>query len=326
MSPQPSPSTLPVTPAGVRQAAAERLAGRLVELTRDRASTARAVACECAAEIRDWARAESAQWNRETMLRDLEEGWGEWCESHTWRGPCALFVDDLRGALAGSGDLRTALDLETSLWTREGGRGRLADTAQVAAQARALLHPGDWVLVHGYSEPCIAALVLAQEAGLAPLVLLSEGAADTSGKRMARELLSHGVRVRLGRDLATLAAIDEVDWVWLGSEALGAGCFVAPLGSGLLLQQARTAEVPTRVLATSSDLLPGGDVRLPAWGEKETEGLWSRAPEGVELCAQPFEFVATNSADGWITEQGHEGFHELSLRALRCTPHGDLRA
>jgi translation initiation factor 2B subunit (eIF-2B alpha/beta/delta family) len=230
-------------------------------------------------------------------------------------------VDDVRNALAKTERPRPALLAETRAWmvgaAELGHRARWVEPARVVPHALRDLQREDCVLVHGYSSLCLSALIEAQNAGLAPRVLLSELAADASGKRMARELITHGVSVRLTWDLAAIAAVEAVDRVWLGCEAAGAGLCAAHVGTTLLLERAREAEVPTRVLATPTDLLPGGELELPAWGADEHDSLWCLAPEGVVLEAQPFELVDPDLADLWLTEAGPETFGEFCLRALR---------
>ncbi|MCB9914510.1 MAG: hypothetical protein H6828_05100 [Planctomycetes bacterium] len=188
---------------------------------------------------------------------------------------------------------------------------------RLAPFAAATLGRGDVIAVLGYSEHSARALAAAQRAGLEPRVLVGEMASDQSGKRLARELLAHGVQVRVTWDLALLAAVEEADHVWLGCEAAGAGRFIAHRGAALLLERARAAEVPSRGLATASDLLPGGELELPAWGARETDDLWCFAPEGVELDAQPYELVDADRVDAWTTDAGCEAFADLCVRALR---------
>ena len=319
-SSQLEPSSLQA-PSVASDAAARRLEEQLEGLAGDRATPALAVAQEAARELHAWALGRPSRWTSASAARDLEEGWEAWRLQQSWRGAPAQLVDDVRGALARTDSPRPALLAETRAWmvgaAELGHRARWVEPERVLPHALRDLRPGDSVLVHGYSSLCLSALVEAQQAGLSPRVLLSEVPADASGKRMARELVTHGVSVRLAWDLAAVAAVEEVDRVWLGCEAVGAGSFICHVGTALLLERARDVEVPTRVLATATDLLPGGDLELPAWGDTEQETLWCLAPEGVELGSQPFELVDADLPDSWLSEAGLESFGELSLRALR---------
>lgn len=321
MHPQPLHPTSTSAPQRAREAAACRLTERLQDLTSDRVASARATALEAARELHTWALEQPQAWSSEDAARDLEAGWLSWTEQQAWRGCCAQLVDDVRAALRDSASPRAALLAEARTWIDEEQapvhQSRLVSPERVIPHALRELRREDCILIHGYSELCVKVLGAAQHAGLAPQVSVSEVAADASGKRMARELLAHGVRVKLSRDLAVLAAIEEADQLWFGSEAIGAGLYVGYVGSSLLLERAREAGVPTRVLATASDFVPGGEAELPEWGAFETDSLWCFPPEGVELQAQPFEFVDADGVERWITEAGSELFGDFCMRALR---------
>ncbi len=324
MSPQQLQPSTEDSPKRARSVAACKLSERLQELGCDRVTSARGLAAETARELHRWALEQPASWTGSAAAEDLEQGWHEWSAQHAWRGACSRLLDDLRLALSEASDFKATLIAEARAWIDAGEDQGSSCASDLMIPERTVRHAvrqlrrGDWVLVHGYSELCIKALAAAQHAGLAPSVIVSELAADASGKRMARELMAHGVQVRLSWDLASLAALDQVDQVWLGPEAIGAGVFVAYVGSSVLLERARENEVPTFSIVTANDLLPGGEASLPAWGASETDALWCFAPEGVELESQPFEFVDASLVDTWITDAGTELFADFCLRGLRA--------
>ena len=299
--------------------AGSELAGRLQELALDRTSPARALARELASELHAWILPRSGSWSAEQASGDLEAGWRAWAEAHAWRGVCARLLHDLRSAVTPGENPREALLPLLRGWLAEedgSAPGHASRVGALATHATVGLSREDEVLVHGYSELCVRALVAAQRAGLAPHVLLSECAPDQGGKRAARELLAHGLRVQLVWDLAAVTTVERVDHVWVGPEAVGAGAFIAPVGTGLLLERARECEVPSRALAAAGDLLPGGELELPAWGAGWGTALWPSAPEGVELESEPYELVDADRVDGWITDAGVEHFANFCLRAL----------
>jgi hypothetical protein len=316
-------------PSVASDAAARRLEEQLHDLAGDRATPALAAAQEAARELHAWTLGRPKSWTASCAARELEQGWASWCAQQGWRGATAQLVDDLRSALAGTDKPRPAMLAETRAWmvgaAELGHRARWVEPGRVVPHALRDLRRADVVLVHGYSALCLEALIEAQRAGLAPRVLLSEVAANASGKRMARELVSHGVSVRLTWDLKAAASVEAVDRVWIGCEAVGAGLCTAHLGTTLLLERAREAEVPTRALVTATDLFPGGELELPAWGETEQDSLWCLAPEGVELEAQPFELVDPDLIDTWLTDVGPETLGALCLRALRPEAAAALR-
>ncbi len=337
----------PRSTSGTSSGQHRSLEERLSESAHDRAAGAVDTALEAAGALREWVSERPREWEFEQAGRELEEGWREWIRHQGWRGSCAILVDALRRAFqhavmrAHQGGPRALLLEELAAWLSPDRGGterwngaplapgpRFSPKEDVAPQALETLSRGEWILVHGHSPTVLAALVQARQNGLFPRVLLGEGGPDQGGKRMARELAKHGIGVRLTWDAAVLSAVDEADRVWVGTEAIGAGCFLGLAGTGLLLEEAARLEVPAAVLCTGDDLVPGGEARLPAWGDDETWNLWTRVPDGVELASQPYETVNADLVDTWLTDAGRERLGELCLRAMRpvaappCTGEG----
>jgi translation initiation factor 2B subunit (eIF-2B alpha/beta/delta family) len=117
-----------------------------------------------------------------------------------------------------------------------------------------------------------------------------------------------------------MSIVPRVDRVWLSTEAIGAGAFLAHLGTRSLIEECARRHVPASVLATSDKLVPGGALRLPAWAGREGWRLWEDAPEGVRLETQFYEAVPTALLDlvgGFHTEIGAESAAAMHVRALR---------
>ena len=338
----PEPTTWTWTPpareepsSGVRS-----LADRLRACAEDRASSARALAREAARELRAWIAERPRGWGETPAAStsvglELEGGLRPWAEGQAWRGPCALFLDTLRRAFLEARDggqgPRDALLAELTAWSDEQGVGewdgrpgttgrRLPDPGVIAARAVEQLERGEALLVHGYSEEVIAAVVAAQQAGLAPQVIVGAGAPDQSGKRTARELSGRGVAVRVLWDAVVLSRVADCDRLWLGLEALAPDRFVGVVGTSTLLGEAARAEVPVQALCGRDAWMPGGELELPTWGEQESWSLWSHPPEEVALESQPFEAVHCELVGSWITERGLESLADFSLRALTLEP------
>jgi len=328
---------------GGRSDATAGLAERLRPCALDRAASAREVALEAAQELTTWIGQQPREWGSRDADRlacgaELETGWSEWLRHQGWRGAGALLIDALRIAFAtdeagqGHGP-REALLAELGAWTGEEtsaarasddrptvvGR-RTTDPEALVPHALRELERRDHVLVYGGSETVLAALCGAQQAGLYPQVTVAAGAPDHSGKRMARHLANHGLAVRLVWDAAALGAVAEADRIWIGTEAVGSGEFLALVGSRLLADEAARLEVPMSVLCTDEVCVPGGELRLPAWADDEGWGLWSQGPEGVELDSQPYERVPGGAVNTWITCEGHESLAQLCTRSLRLEP------
>jgi len=314
-------------------AAVRSLEERLRPCALDRAASAREVALEAARELSAWLSERPGDWEAgesgaAAAGAQLESGWSVWVEAQAWRGACALLVESMRGAFARGG--RSALAEELSLWLAGGddlGRAwsgeplapgvRLPGAEVVVPHALRDLERGDHILVLGRSEAVLAALGAARRAGLEPHATVVAGAPDHSGKRVARHLVNQGLPVRMIWDAAALGAVSEVDRVWLGTEAIGAGEYLGLVGSRLVAEEALRREVPVAVLATDDACVPGGELRLPSWGQEEGWTLWSQAPEGVELESQPLERVPASAAPCWITGAGRESLAALCTRAMR---------
>jgi len=289
----------------------------------------------------------------------LEAELSSWGEEQAWRGPCALWLDSVRRTwnLSRSGGPRLAAEnliREMSLWLEDDERDargdgrepapsspnartvaaerppwtgeplvpgrRLPSRRELGRRAAKRLGRGECILVTAWSETVAVALESVWRAGLHPEILIGEGSPDLDGRRMARRLAHAGLRVTMVYDSAVLGLVPRVDRVWLGTESVGAGVFLARTGTRLLIEECARRDVPVQVLATSDKLVPGGALRLPSWCEEEDWRLWEDPPEGVRLESQTYESVPIDLLDhagGFLTEMGPETPAALHLRALR---------
>ena len=331
-----------------------RLREALKPLVLDRASSSDALVREFAALFLDWlAEGAAASRGHEGAQRDgldwatLHRVWTTdvqaFRESHAWRAPLAHFLETMDalprfardagidapprevvaeelGLWLGGLDATHPANVDApSTWSGEplASGPRLPDrTACVRAFEREFQR-GEIVCVHGYSSTVVAVLSLLAQRGLDPHVVLSEGVPDLGGRRMAKELVPLGVRVRLCYDAALPAELPRADRVWIGTEAIGPDGLLGRVGTTILFQEARRHEVPTAVLATADKWMPRGELVLPQWCERDPWLLWESAPEGVELESQAFERVPLSLVDAFATEEGYETAPQFSLRALR---------
>lgn len=321
----------PVAPS-VREAPGAALDERLLALVEDRAATAAAIVTEASEALLGWLSEQALPLEGAELARGLALV----RDSHGWRAPVVHWLEALEGALALAE--RRALpaaevlaeelglwlggasgDAPDAVWDGHplGAGRRMPERGACAPALVAELEPGERILVHGFSETVTEALLEVYARGLAPEVVLSEGGADLGGRRMARELAPRGVRVTLVYDAALVAQVPACDRIWLGTEAIGAQAFLGRVGMRALLEEARRAEVPSAVVATSDKLMPRGELPLPAWCERDAWLLWDGAPEGVRLQPQLFERVPLELPDAFATEYGIESAAEFSLRSLR---------
>ena len=336
------------------ESAAGDLAPRLAPLASDRASSSAQVVLESSAVLRDWFAERAGESGLDGA--EIESGLARWADEQAWRGACALWLDSLRRAwrrVAGreepvrgaallaeemdrwaqdderdaEGELRERATRRTPAspeipWNGEPlapGR-RLASRTELASRAAQDLGPGETVLVTSWSETVALSLETAWREGRRPEVLLVEGAPDLDGRRMARRLARSGIPVTMAYDSALVGLVPRADRVWLSTEAIGAGLCLGRIGTLALLEECQRRDVPVRLLATSDKLVPGGELRLPSWSERETWRLWEDPPEGVRLEPQMFERVPIDRvelAGGFLSEHGRETAAVLHLRSLR---------
>ncbi|MFT7671107.1 MAG: hypothetical protein ACI8X5_003823 [Planctomycetota bacterium] len=311
---------------------AKGLQERLRESALDRTATSREVTIEAAQQMTGWLEERPKSWGlapegAQAAAAELEAGWAEWNKNHGWRATCSTFLDSVRGAYHGALSLRKSLIDELENWLACDNRAgtkpnqdqghRLVDRQAVVPHALRVLERGETVLIHGYSSTLLGCLKAAQTAGLFPKVLVGLGAPDQSGKRMARELSTSGIQVRLAWDAAVMGAVASVDRIWLGTEAVGSQHFTGLVGTQMLLMEARRNEVPANILCTSDKLAPASEIKLPAWGFSEHWNLWSHGPNEVQIESQPYELVDASLVSTWITEEGPESLAAFCTRSLR---------
>jgi hypothetical protein len=339
------------------------LAERLSEVAADRAASSERVVLETAGELLDWVLEHELAWTFRDAGAELEHGLAEWKEAHAWRGAAGLFLDALRAAwrlgegLRRAGDEgatpREVLAQELGLWLAgrgEEGAGepvwpvwpvwdgqplapglRLPRREALAARVlgpggRDLIDRGEVVFVPAFSETVCLALEAANGAGLAPEVVLPEGAPGLEGRRGARRLVGSGVKVRYVYDAAFAGLLARADRVWIGTEAIGVEGFLGRVGTRLLCEEAERREVPVQLLATSDKLVPGGALELPGWCRRDDWLLWEDAPDGVRLDPQAYEVVPHELCGCILTEEGVESAAALSMRRLRVEPQAPCAA
>lgn len=317
---------------------------RLAVLAAERLRAPEEVVAETSRAVQGWSFELPLAWSWRELGLALERGLEAWDAAQGWRGTCAVWLDALRRAWhAGSREPEACAPVERiaeelGLWAatpRDGATGddpeifgpwsgepyaggrRLASRGELAREAARELERGETILVAAHSDALALALEAAWRRGAAPEVWVAEGAPHFDGRILARRLARAGVAVRLGYDGAALAAVPRADRVWVPTEAVGAEAFLARAGTRALLEEARRLEVPSAVLATSDQLVPGGTLRTPAWCEADSALLWDDAPEGVTLETQAYERVPLDLVDRMTTERGSESPAALALRGLR---------
>lgn len=331
-------------PAG--QASTSPLGQRLRTLVDDRASTSAELVLAACVQARNWVLDQPEAWEWERAGLELESELLAFDAEQGWRGPCAVWIDSLRRAWhhgrarSRRGDrvsARGVLAEELDLWlgrreedlqltagsaARRSGDGEAAGSrwpsrAELARQAAAPLEHGEVILVSTFSNSVALALQAAQRAGKRPHAIVAEDRPNRAGRRMAERLAPAGIPVTLCYDAALPANLPRTDRVWLSTEAIGSDALLACVGTRHLVEEADRWEVPVQVLATSDKLMPGGELSLPRYCERDAWLSWADAPAGVRLERQSYEAVSLDALPQFVTEIGAETATALHLRALR---------
>jgi len=293
------------------------LAERVAAVAEDRGATAAEVARRVAREAHAWLSGPDAPDADAAAAREHELA--EVARTHGWRAPVAALLDGLSRAAAAAGRAaasgaaapefaaREAMAAECALWIGDGAELRLPSRERCAApllEGAMGLEEGETILVHGWSETVARGIELARARGLGPAAVVSEGGADLGGRRLARRLVAGGIPVTFVYDAAIAGAVEEVDRVWLGSDAIGPQAFVGRVGVRALLERARDADVDAVLLATTDKLVSSARPELPAWSAEERWHLWEGAPDSVDVRAQAFERAPLDLVRAVATEGG----------------------
>lgn len=247
--------------------------------------------------------------------------------------PSALAADARRAALAlveshpAMAPLVHLAD-ETLTALEEGGAASLARLVrepplerELAARTAEAIARTDLVATYSRSGTVIAALEAALDRGEVH-VLLSEARPGGEGLSVARRLAEAGARVELATDAGLFSRLDQADLALVGADAITAEAFVNKTGTRVLLQQARSAATPARVLATTDKLWPAGLPREPRTDERAD---WRpEVPEEVAVQAPLFERVPLSLADRIVTEEGPLEPGDLAGRIEELEVHPDV--
>jgi hypothetical protein len=326
-------SEAPASPLTLRE--------RLSELAADRAAGASELVLETCAVLRAWVHERPLGWTWSEAARDLGEGLEAWSAEQGWRGAAARLSAALEAAreLAPHGP-REVLSEELGLWLagdeahgRWSGRPldpgrRLPDRAHRERAARHAvlrggsadgLERGETLLALGATETVALALEHAHDEGRDPRVLTGQGGPCVDGLRLARRLCEAGVAVTVTWDAALPARVEDVDRIWLGTEASDGRRFLAPVGTEALLRRARELGVAAELLLEEDQRLPAGaPLRTPAWGERDEWLLWDGAPEGVELCSQAFAAVPLELVHVVAADTAHPRHPDLDRTPIQA--------
>jgi translation initiation factor eIF-2B subunit delta len=185
--------------------------------------------------------------------------------------------------------------------------------AALCRQALTILPPQATVLTYSNSATVLAALQYAHRHGRVRRVLLSESRPAYDGRSQAAALLTHGLEVEYGIDMALFDRIPEAQVILVGADAVFPHGLVNKMGTHPLAQMARLHQVPLFSLCTSGKFLPATAAPLVRFVEHPGDEVWPAAPPGVHLHNRYFDLTPLPLFRGIVSED------RLYAPAALCT-------
>jgi len=209
--------------------------------------------------------------------------------------------------------LRMLLDNIPSLTGIDTAREELASVIERHRQAldqavdHAIAHLTEIVpkaqslMLHSYSSSITKALVRLKRLGCR--VIVTESRPGLEGRHMAARCAQVGLPVRLITDASVFSALNEVDMVLMGADAVTTdGGVINKMGSSAIACCAHALGVPVYVLAECRKIVPADEA--PFLEQGAISDVWEAPPEGVMVANGIFERVPPAYIQGIILEDG----------------------
>ncbi len=185
--------------------------------------------------------------------------------------------------------------------------------ARIAEHMAHLFPEGGTFMTNSFSATVHAALGSLVEGGRDVRAIVVESRPAREGVQLARALGELGIASTLIVDAGVASFVRRADAVLVGGDAVTGSVFVNKLGTLPMVLSARSYGVPVYLLASTSKLIPEGEV-------PETED--NRAPEEVESSSMEgvtveniyFERVPLELITGAVTEEGVLSPEEIATR------------
>lgn len=226
----------------------------------------------------------------------------------------------LRLASVGISAARTATGAREALKSAEDAALRFIGNAERAAhaaavQAATLIRSGATVLTHSRSSTVLAALVEAKRAGIDFSVVATESRPVLEGRALAQALASQDIRVTLIADAAASLAMDQVDFILVGADAITPQNLVNKIGTRMIALAAREGGLPVYAVCDTSKFIGADYCCRSVRNEGSATELWPDAPRGVLVVNRYFEPIPLAYFTGLITEDGVLSSEEAASRA-----------
>jgi translation initiation factor 2B subunit (eIF-2B alpha/beta/delta family) len=142
-------------------------------------------------------------------------------------------------------------------------------------------------------------------------VSCSEGRPALEGRQLAESLASAGIAVDFYTDAGLSTAVDAVDLVLVGADAVGSAAWINKVGTRLVAAAALHRGIPVHVLATSDKLVMPLLWPHLAKGDADPSEIWRSPPPGVRVRNPYFEAIPLELATTVTTDLGVLGIDML---------------
>jgi translation initiation factor 2B subunit (eIF-2B alpha/beta/delta family) len=169
-----------------------------------------------------------------------------------------------------------------------------------------LVKNGDVIFTHCHSTNVSGALIYAKKKGKRFEVYNTETRPLYQGRKTAKELRAHKIKVTMFVDSAVGVALSKelgtkkVDKVFLGADALLKSGIINKVGSETIAKLAKMEKIPVYIIADSWKFT----VKKTPIEQRRLNEIWDKAPKGIKIKNPAFEFVPKKFIKGVVTEFG----------------------
>jgi len=182
-----------------------------------------------------------------------------------------------------------------------------------ATQAASLIDEGARVLTHSRSSTVLEAFDQARRAGKSFAVVATESRPLFEGRTLAEALVKEGVPVTLIIDAAATIAIEEIDLVLVGADAITPSSVINKAGTRMIALAAREKGIRVFSVCDTSKFICE-DCLAPEREHPAAE-LWFDAPPEVSITNKYFESTPLAWFTGIVTEHGVRSSDEAAQLA-----------
>jgi translation initiation factor 2B subunit (eIF-2B alpha/beta/delta family) len=191
-----------------------------------------------------------------------------------------------------------------------------------ATHAASLIHEGARVLTHSRSSTVLEAFAQARRAGKSFSIVATESRPLFEGRTLAEALVKQHVPVTVIIDAAAALAIEEVDLVLVGADAITPISVINKVGTRMIALAAREKGIRVFSVCDTSKFICEDCLALER--EQPTAESWFDAPAEVGITNKYFESTPLAWFTGIVTEHGILSSNEAAQRADEVSIDGRL--